>query len=271
MATNYTPDRFSVQRPMEILLRNPETLEIIAYLDDLKNSKLDNTGTLVYPTGGVGNVYIGRGFTHSKRAMIEASKATWNTSVLAVQAGTEVIVGSNKNTVKYDVLTVTGDDAVTTFKALGVVGDEIGFAYKVNSDGTLGTKYTQDAVVGAGKFTYTPATKTITFNVGELTDGSKIAVAYKFDSGTSAKTINIDAKSMPSLVLVTADVLVSDICTGLEYPAQINGLAQIDPNWSWDLAADGEPAVENFKMEFVRGCGTSDLYSIIIYNLEDAT
>lgn len=272
MATNYTPTKFSVQQVFEILLQSPENNEIIAYLDDIKSSNLMNEAELVYPTGSRGNVYIGGAWGHSRRARIEVQKATWNTQVLAAQVGTEVIVGSNKDTIKYEILTVdNSDEATTTFKALGTVGAEIGFVYVVRSDGTYSDILTQDAVVAAGKFTYTPGSKKITFNTGELAEGTKIAVAYKFDSGASAQTISVEADKFPSTANATAFAVVKDLCTGSLYQAEIKGLVQIDPNWNWELGADSEPAVEGLNLEFVKGCVNKTLYDIIVYNEADAT
>ena len=54
-----TPKKFSIQQVFEILLRDPETKEIKAYLEDLKTSGLENTAELGHPVGGRGNVYIG--------------------------------------------------------------------------------------------------------------------------------------------------------------------------------------------------------------------
>jgi hypothetical protein len=220
---------------------------------------------------GRGNVYIGGAFAHSKRASIDIQKATWNTTVMAAQNGTDIVIGSNKETVKYDVKTIASNKAVSSFKALGTVGAEVIYAYVLNADGSLGSVIEQDALAATGKFSYTPATKTLTFNAGDLSDGMKVAFAYKFDSGTSAQTMNIDRAAIPSLVLVTAEVLVKDLCDGLLYQGQIDGLAQVDPNWAWDLGADKEPAMENLKLDFVVGCGSSNLYSIIIFNENDAT
>ena len=46
-----TPKKFAIQQIFELLLRKPETKEIVAYLEDVKTSKLDNTAEIVYPTG----------------------------------------------------------------------------------------------------------------------------------------------------------------------------------------------------------------------------
>lgn len=46
-----TPKKFSIQQVFEVLLRDPSSKEIKAYLEDLKTSGLENTVEMVYPTG----------------------------------------------------------------------------------------------------------------------------------------------------------------------------------------------------------------------------
>ena len=54
-----TPKKFSMQQVFEILLRKPADKSILAYLEDVKTSGLENTVEMTYPTGARGNVYIG--------------------------------------------------------------------------------------------------------------------------------------------------------------------------------------------------------------------
>jgi hypothetical protein len=272
MPTNYTPTKFSIQQVFEVLIQNITTGAILGYLDDCKTSNLINEAQLVYPTGGRGNAYIGGAFGHSRRARIEIQKAAWNTDVVATQVGNTTVVGSNKNIVKYDIVEVTvADEVTTTFKALGTAGSEIGFVYILNADGSFGTVLTQAAAVAAGVFAYAPATKKITSNTGELPIGTKVACAYKFDAGTSAKTISIETDVFPPLVKATAFGIVKDLATGELYQMELLGQAQIDPNWNWDLASDGEPSVQNFNLEFTKSVLNNNLYDIVVYNEADAT
>lgn len=271
MATNYTPDRFTVHAVYELLLRDPETKKITSYLDDCKTTGLEKTATLVYPEGGRGSAYIGGAFGHSNRAKMTVSKASWNTHVLALQNGTEVVTGSNKNAVKYDTLKVASNKATTTFKALGTAGGEIGFVNVIDAtNGKILKTLTQDATAATGKFAYAPTTKEISFFAGELADGAIVVLSYNFDAGTSAQTITVDVDKFPSTQLVTAYGLVKDICTGSTYQMEINGIAQIDPNWKWDLSASGDPAVQDFNLEFVKGCASKALFEMIVFNEEDA-
>lgn len=272
MAKNYTPKNFAIQQVFEILLRDPSSKAPIAYLDNCKTTGLTNEQTMVYPTGARGNVYIGGGFGHSRRASMSVTNATWNTGVMGIQIGSEISTGANSEVIYYDTLEVKDGVLKTKYQAQGTVGEEIGTLYKLELDGTYGTTYTQAVTTDAEEnFSYASATGTITFNEGvSLTDGDRYACAYAISSGESAQTIPVVAAGQPKTALVTAMGLVKDIETGEFYQAQINGLAQISGAWNWDLSADGEPASQSLDLEFVKKYSAKNLYEIIVWNEEDA-
>lgn len=229
---------------------------------------------MVYPSGGRGNTYIGAGFAHSRRATMNVTVATWNTEVMAIQNGTEVVTGSTEITY-YDTITVGAGGAVATkFKAIGTEGSEISFVYKVKNDGTYEDSWTQAATAeSAGQFSYEADTKAITFfstDPNKPVEGDTLVCAYKFKSADNAQTIEINSDGIPDIVLVSAYGIARDICTGELFPAVIEGQVQIDGNWNFDLSADGEPAVHSLNMEFVKGCLDSTLYTFKIFT-EDET
>lgn len=270
-----TPKKFAMQQVFEILLQKPIDNSIIAYLTDTKTSGLENTVEMVYPTGARGNVYIGSGFAHSRRAKANVSVATWNTEVMAAQNGA-VIDTDVESVTQYDFIqAVAGaNDSVvltTTYKAIGTAGTEIGFLYKLNDDGTPETTLTQDSATGSGKFTYDPTTKAFAFASGDApVAGDYYACVYEFKPA-AASQIKISGDSIPDVAIATFYGLARDICNGELYPAQIKGRVQIDGNWSFDVSADGDPAVQDLSMEFVKGCLENDLYTFTIYTDEEAT
>ena len=267
--TATTPKKFAMQQVFEILLQKPLDNSIIAYLTDTKTSGLENTVEMVYPTGARGNVYIGSGFAHSRRATANVSVATWNTEVMAAQNGT-VIDTDVESVTYYDVIQAGDGDTLTTkYKAVGLAGSEIGFLYKLNDDGTPETTLTQDATATTGKFSYDSATKTITFATGEApAAGDYYACVYEFKPA-GASQITISGDSIPDVAIATFYGLARDICNGELYPAQIKGRVQINGNWSFDVSADGDPAVQDLSMEFVKGCLQNDLYTFTIYTDEE--
>lgn len=236
---------------------------------------------------GRGNVYIGGGFAHSRRATMNVTVATWNTEVVALQNGTEVQTGSTEVTY-YDVISIAGETSATTkYKAIGMEGAEITYVYGVKSDGTYGETWTQGAKPAmaengtpdnwnpdtTGTFTYDPQNKTIYFaeaDAEKLKEFNAIACAYTYKSDDKAQTIMINSDGIPAVVLVTAYGIARSICDGKLYTAVIEGQAQIDGNWNFDLSADGEPAVQSLNMEFVKGCLNNTLYSFKVITEDEA-
>lgn len=274
-----TPKNFVIQQVYEILMQKPSDESIIGYLKHCKTSSIENTQEMVYPSGGKGNSYIGRGFGHSKHATFNIESATWNIDVLAAQNGTDVVMGETTYTkyVQIDLKegTVDYELELPAVKKTGATL-YIGTIYGTQKDGDYVEVLTEDSAASAGKFSYTaevttsPAKKAkITLNNNDVTamiglGCTKISMAYTIKSKATAQRINIKTNTMPDTALVTAYGLVADICDGSLYPCIVHGMAQIDGNWTWDLTADGDPAVHNISMEFVAGCESDDLYSIII-------
>ena len=280
MATVGTPRNFVVQQIFEFLLQDTTDKSIIGYLKHCKTSTLENTVEMVYPSGGRGNVYIGRGFSHSRRATLNVESATWNTEIIAAQNGTDVVTGETTYTkyIQIDLkdATYSYDLPVPAVKEPGQTL-YIGTIYGTQSDGDYVKVLTEDESASEGKFAYTeevtetsPAPAKITLaendvkNMIETLGCTKLSMAYTVKSTTTAQRIEIKNGTMPDTVLVTAYGLVADICDGKLYPCVIHGMAQIDGNWTWELTADGDPAVQNISMEFVSGCASDDLYTITI-------
>lgn len=280
MATVGTPRNFVVQQIFEFLLQDTTDKSIIGYLKHCKTSTLENTVEMVYPSGGRGNVYIGRGFSHSRRATLNVESATWNTEIIAAQNGTDVVTGETTYT-KY--IQIDLKDATYSYDLPAPAVKEpgqtlyIGTIYGTQSDGDYVKVLTEDESASEGKFAYTkevtetsPAPAKITLaendvkNMIETLGCTKLSMAYTVKSTATAQRIEIKNGTMPDAVLVTAYGLVADICDGKLYPCVIHGMAQIDGNWTWELTADGDPAVQNISMEFVSGCASDDLYTITI-------
>lgn len=188
---------------------------------------------IIDPTGGRGNVYIGGGFSHSRRATLNVEIATFNTNVMALQSGTELYEGSSEIQY-YEVMTADDTGAVKTkLTAIGTAGAELLFVYKVNTQsGEYEKSFTQvSAAPAAGQFSYASGTKTLTFNDQEKpVAGDMYAVAYTFKSADNAQVITVSGDGIPATVLATAYGLAKDTCTGELFPCQLDGLAQVDGN-----------------------------------------
>ena len=197
--------------------------------------------------------------------------ATFNTEVLAIQNGTEVVTGSTPITY-YDVIEADGGKYKTKFTATGTAGSEIKFVYIVGADGTYSKTYKQAATAtGTGTFSYDSSTKEFTFGTDAPAAGDMIACAYSFKSDTNAQTITVNSDGIPPVVLATAYGIAKDVCTGELFPCEIEGQAQVDGNWNFDVSADGEPVVQNLGLEFVKGCLDKTLYTFKVYTEDETT
>lgn len=273
-----------MQQVFEVLLRKPTDKSICAYLTDCKTSGLENTMEMVYPSGGRGNVYVGRGFGHSRHARMNVETATFNMDVLAMQNGTEVVTGATERTKYMEIDLVSGTDkyelAVPAEKVAGETR-YIGRIYAVASDGSYVKEYSEADELSGTAFTFAKgdgrSTKdSITLNTNEATSvmgGSTMAVklgfAYTVKTADTAQKIHVSGDGIPDIALVSAYGLAADVCTGELFPCEIEGRVQIDGNWNLDLASDGEPAVQNLSMEFIRGCGVKDLYTFLVFTDEE--
>lgn len=221
---------------------------------------------------GRGNVKIGGGFAHSRNATFNVTSATFNTQVMALQNGSEITVGSH-NVAYYDTISVGEDGKVVTrFKAAGQEGAEIGHVYKLKSDGTYSHEWEQAQTASDGKFTYSSATKEITFAAADPEKpvvGDTVVCAYTFKSADNAKLFELRAGGNPAVVKITAFGVARDVCNGELFPCQLRGTVQIDGNWNWDISADGEVAVHTINMEFVKTCTSDLLYEFLVYTEDE--
>lgn len=267
---------FVLQQVFEILLRDPVDYSIVAYLSDVKTSGLTNEVTMVYPQGGRGNVRIGRGFAHSRHATLNVESATFNMDVLAAQNGTDIKTGKTTRTKYIEVPLVASQTTYIVDAAYKGTDDAhyVDVVYFLTSDGTKVGSVTEDSTAAAGKFTYTTGSGngTITLDKTDVSKfmgkgylATKIGMAYDVETGEDAAVIHVEAGAVPDTVLVSAYGIASDKCTGKFYKAQIEGRAQIDGNWSFDVSADGDPAVHALSLEFLKDCSSSDLYTFMVF------
>jgi hypothetical protein len=240
-----------------------------AVLSDLKNTNWSNNGQVVYAQGGRGNPKI-IGFGHSKESTLTCGSAVISDGLFGIQTGTKMASLTSTTLIQYpDTLVVTDETVDTTYTAIGTAGSEIGFAYLINADGSLGTVFEQAGAVSAGHFTYTPGTKALLFNAGDVVDGAKIMVFY-YPTASTAKQITNKTDKFAANVKIVADGRFRDTCTGEDYLAQlIYYKAKTSEEYAFDLAADGAPAVHNIKFEALKQCGSTTLWDLFIYDSAD--
>ena len=168
-----------------------------------------------------------------------------------------------------DYLTVDTNTATTKYTAVGTEGAEISAVYVKNANGTLGAPMTQAAQAGTGKFAYTPATKTLTFN--GLANGTEIVVYYM--RKIQANTLENLSDKYSGKCALYIDALGEDKCANV-YRIQFY-IPKADFSGEFSLEMGNNQTVHAFEAEALAGgCGgTSALWTYTIFgaNTADAT
>lgn len=267
--------KFAVQQIFVVDAFNLDTGALIARFEDLKNSTLNNNGTVVYAQGGVGNPKI-IGFSHSKESTLEVESAVITGGALGIQTGSGLIDLTSATDIPFDeVLTVTGEaaipEAVTTYTATGTAGSEIGFVYVLNTDGTTKKTIKQGGSAASGEFAYASASKKITFAEGDVVAGDKVLVVY-YPTASTAYQISNSTEVFAQNVRLHCKTLFRDTCTGKDYVGVlVMYKAKAGEEWSLELSADGDPAVHAISFEALKSCESPVLWDIFIYDTDDLT
>lgn len=189
----------------------------------------------------------------NKTVTVSGSNGMVSAGLLASQVGSE-FQSKDTNVMWYEHLTVTSNAATTTYKAVGTSGAEIIHLYVRNSDGTLGTEYTQAAAVDTGKFTYAPATKALAFQSGELADGTEIVVYYKRKINAAVLENMSDKYSGKCSMYI--DAFAEDSCANV-YHVQFF-IPKADFNGEFTFEMGDNQTVHSFEAEALSGaCGAA--------------
>lgn len=256
---------FTIQQIFEVRAFDLVTGDLLFFSDNLKTATVENAEETVYSMGGVGNVYI-NGDSHSKRTTISTEAATFDINQVGLITGTNVATGATSvNFVEN--LTIASNAATTTHTATGTAGAEIIALQELDSSGNVVQEYTQVAATPAtGTFTYTAGTKALAFFAGDMANGVIIRVVYNVATDANAMTITNATNKFAGQAKFVFESIVKDAC-GTIYGAQLVVYkAKINGTWSFDLAADGEPAVLAMNLEALKPCGQNKLWDLVIYD-----
>lgn len=179
-------------------------------LDELQNATIANTQETQEITGRGGRRLAN--LKRNKAVTISGSNGMLSGGMLEAQTGSNF---ENKVTeVQWtDYVIVENDAAATTYKAIGTSGAEIEALYIKSGDGTLGVQLEQDSTASEGKFAYNPNTKTLTFDSGEISDGTEICVIYK--RKIQADVLENNSAIFSSKCALYVDALGEDKCANV--------------------------------------------------------
>ena len=243
------------------------TGEFLFVLDELQNATIAHTQDTTDITGKQGRLL--NSLKRNKAVTVSGNNGLISAGLLEVQVGGKT---ENKATrIMYpEYLTVAGDTATTSYKAVGTVGNEIGKIYVHNRDGSLGESFTQDAAASEGKFAYAPDTKTITFAEDALEDGTEIAVYYYRNIQANVLENISDHYSTKAALYI--DAFAEDRCNNI-YRMQFF-IPQADFNGNFDIELGENQAVHAFEARALAGScgahGTLWTYCVFGEDVEDA-
>lgn len=238
-------------------------------LDELQKGTIANTQEKQDITGKMGRKLSS--IKKNKGVTISGDNGMVSGGLMAAQVGNQFVEGATE-VLFTDYLVVKSNKAATSYKAVGTAGNEIATVYIRNDNGTIGKAYTQDATAKAGKFAYAPDTKEITFNTGEVADGTEIVVSYK--RKVEAFVLENAADHYSEKLMLYVDAMGEDKC-GNVYRVQFY-LPKADFNGEFSLEMGDNQTIHSFEAESLVGAGCAGVgsnlwtYTIFANDAEDA-
>ncbi len=235
-------------------------------LDELQNVTIGQSQETTDITGKQGRK-LGS-LKKNKAVTINGTNGLVNGGLMEMQTGSNFVNGEAE-VLWTDYLTVSSNEAATSYTAVGTDGAEITGLYIKNSDGTLGDELTQGATAATGVFAYNPTTKALTFS--GLEDGTEVVVYYTRKLADASVLENASDAYSSKCALYT-DALGEDKC-GNVYRIQFY-IPKADFSGEFSLEMGDNQTVHSFDAESLAGaCGTAGqyfTYTVFGANAEDA-
>lgn len=235
-------------------------------LDELQNATIAQTEEKSEITGKHGRKLSN--LKRNKAVTISGTNGMVSGGLLEMQTGGTF---ENKATevMWTDYLTVAGNKATTSYKAVGTTGAEVESVYVKNSNGTLGKMLTQsDSATADSTFTYAPASKELAF--ADIDDGTEIVVYYK--RKITADVLDNDSETYSGKCALYIDALAEDKCANV-YRIQFF-IPKADFSGEFSLEMGENQTVHSFDAEALAGaCGAGGklwTYTIFGADTKDA-
>ncbi len=260
-----TTNRFAIRAVATASFFDLVSGSLKARLDGLKTSGLENSASVVYSMGGAGNPKR-VGFSSDKAVKFSLQDCGYEPTVIGMLMGNPMVVGATP-VIHSEELIVASDSVSLTYtpNASGAIVS----VNAVNTDGTIGDSLSYVASTPTAT-QYSITGKVITFEAATFADGKKIRVYYNTLSGTGTKQLVNKTDKFAGSYKLVLDVLVRDEYSATDYAAQIVvPKAKIEDNWKLDMAATGDPSTFDIPLEALAASGSTDLYTMNIYDEDD--
>lgn len=257
----------------------------VFFMDTAKTSSLEGAATTVYATGGRGNVRL-VAWEGEKTVTMTVEDALLSPISFAMLSGAGVVKGAagTTNEVHAHQTTSTTIDipATGTYQSKKIVdltnalheSDKICktapiFIMAVESDGSItGATYEPADVSADGKVIVLDDNVTVTAGTNVLVD------YYVLKNAAKVTELQVDAANFGGYFYIEADTLFRAQIDGADYPANITiPNAKIQSNWTFSMAATGDPSTFTFTMDVMPGYTYFDQTKkvlVVIQVIEDA-
>lgn len=234
-------------------------------LDELQSATLAQGQEVTEITGRGGRRLSS--LKRNKTLTVSGTNGMVSGGLLEMQTGNSFV--NKATTVQWtDYLTVDANHkATTSYKAIGTAGAEIIAAYIRGNDGMLTTELTQAGSAAAGKFSYAPNTKELSFHT-DVAQGSEVVVLYK--RTILADVLSNESDSYSAKCTMYIDALAEDKCANV-YRVQIY-IPKADFNGEFSLDFGDNQTVHEFEAEGMAGaCGAGGaLWTYTVFGVNTA-
>ena len=223
-------------------------------LDELSDAQISNTQEKEDITGKGGRKL--NSLKKNKAVTVSGTNGLLSAGLLEAQTGNEFEHKAAASVEWSESLIINENEAATSYKAVGTVGAEITALYIKDASGAAQTKLEQAATAADGKFAYAPATKKLTFNSGDYTDGTEIIVFYVRKVAGDVLSNNSEKYSEKLRLII--DATAEDKCSNV-YHLQIE-IPKADFNGDFDIQMGDSQATHAFEAESLvnsASCGGS--------------
>ena len=240
-------NNFVVDRILRAVGKSKETKEVLFAINQVNNASLNVTSETAEAVDALGTpIAI---FNRAKNCEFSAENAIFDLGLMATQAGSEKIVGTQtvpafeiieEDTLKH---TPAGEVKVYALNDDGSIGDVVAMSADGTTDG--GITITGTAVAGLP------------------TEGQFMAV-YEYEATDAVAVIN-SATEFPKACELVLEVLGCDVCNQEEliYAYLIFPNFKISPDFDWSIATDGAHPFSGQAMQ--NYCDAKkELYRLII-------
>jgi len=258
-----TPNRWAVREAAIATFYNLTTDKPIVTLPTLKTSGVETSGETSYARGGRGNAKI-VGFSSNREARLNLEDAIFDNEALAMLTGNSITDGAKDILINKEEVTITSNAGTLEFtpKDSGALKG----LYEMNADSTLGTEITYTASTPTSG-SYSISGKNITFFDGDYDDDTVVYAYYETTTDETAKTVKVTSDAFGGTFKVVLDCLIRDEYTRKDYAGQIIvPNAKFEDNFSFEFAAEGDPAVLTLPLEILKSPTSTDMWQLVIFD-----